>query len=38
VTPVLIARGRDVEHLEVLREPPSNDFGQALANYRAARR
>ncbi len=38
VTPVIIARGRGVEHLEVLREPPSDDFDRALASYRAARR
>ncbi len=38
VTPVLVARGRDVEHLDVMREPPPGDFDAALASYRAARR
>lgn len=38
VTPVLIARGRTVTHLDVLHEPPSDDFDTALANYRDARR
>lgn len=37
VTPVLVARGRDVTHLDVLREPPARDFDTSLAAYRAAR-
>jgi len=35
---VLIARGRTVTHLDVLHEPPSDDFDTALARYRDARR
>ena len=37
VTPVLVARGRDVTHLNVLREPPTADFDASLAAYRAGR-
>jgi ectoine hydroxylase-related dioxygenase (phytanoyl-CoA dioxygenase family) len=37
VTPVLVARGRDVTHLDVLRQPPPGDFDQSLRTYRAAR-
>jgi ectoine hydroxylase-related dioxygenase (phytanoyl-CoA dioxygenase family) len=37
VTPVVRARGRDVAHLDVLREPPPGDFDEALSRYRAAR-
>jgi len=37
VTPVLVARGTDVSHLEVLRHVPPSDFDASLAAYRAAR-
>lgn len=37
VTPVLVARGRDVAHLDVLREPPAGDFDESLRAYRAGR-
>jgi non-heme Fe2+,alpha-ketoglutarate-dependent halogenase len=37
VTPVLVARGRDVSHLQVLREAPGEDFDESLRAYRAAR-
>lgn len=37
VTPVVVARGREVTHLDVLREKPRADFESALAAYRAAR-
>lgn len=37
VTPVLVARGRAVTHLDVLREPPGRDFEESLRAYRAVR-
>ena len=37
VTPVLVARGRAVTHLDVLREPPGSDVDASLRAYRAAR-
>jgi len=35
VTPVIVARGRDVTHLEVRRTPPPADFEESMAAYRA---
>lgn len=35
VTPVLVARGKEVTHLDVLRFPPSVDFDESLQKYRA---
>ena len=37
VTPVLVARGRDVTHLDVLRHSPGDDFDESLRAYRTAR-
>lgn len=36
VSPIVVARGREVTHLEVLREKPAYDFDSALAAWRAA--
>lgn len=38
VTPVLIARGRDVPHLEVARHIPGRNFDESLQAYRASKR
>lgn len=38
VTPVVVARGRDVAHIETLRSAPSDDFDDSLRRYRAAAR
>lgn len=38
VTPVVVARGREAAHLEILREPPTTDFDESLRTYRATRR
>ena len=35
VTPVIVARGRDVTHLEVHRQPPPEKFEESMAAYRA---
>jgi ectoine hydroxylase-related dioxygenase (phytanoyl-CoA dioxygenase family) len=37
VTPVVIARGRETEHLEMLRSAPAGDFEESLRDYRASR-
>lgn len=37
VTPVVVARGRDVTHLDVLRQPPTSDFAESARAYVAAR-
>lgn len=37
VTPVLVARGRDVTHLDVARQTPSVDFDESMSAYQAAR-
>ncbi|HXH42120.1 MAG TPA: phytanoyl-CoA dioxygenase family protein [Thermoanaerobaculia bacterium] len=37
VTPVVVARGREVTHLDMLRTPPADAFEESLRGYRAAR-
>jgi non-heme Fe2+,alpha-ketoglutarate-dependent halogenase len=37
VTPVVVARGRDATHLEMLRTAPAGEFEESLRNYRASR-
>jgi non-heme Fe2+,alpha-ketoglutarate-dependent halogenase len=38
VTPVLVARGRDVTHLDVSRSVPGDDFESSMQAYQASRR
>jgi hypothetical protein len=38
VTPVLVARGRDVTHLDVSRSIPGDDFESSMHAYQASRR
>ena len=38
VTPVVVARGREAPHLEILRDPPPADFDESLRRYRLAAR
>jgi non-heme Fe2+,alpha-ketoglutarate-dependent halogenase len=38
VTPVLVARGRDVTHLDVSRSIPADDFESSMHAYQASRR
>jgi ectoine hydroxylase-related dioxygenase (phytanoyl-CoA dioxygenase family) len=37
VTPVVVARGREVTHLDTLRAAPAGGFEESLRDYRAAR-
>jgi ectoine hydroxylase-related dioxygenase (phytanoyl-CoA dioxygenase family) len=37
VTPVVVARGRDAAHLQMLRTAPAGGFEESLRDYRAAR-
>jgi non-heme Fe2+,alpha-ketoglutarate-dependent halogenase len=37
VTPVLVAKGRDVTHLDVHRQVPGDDFEESMQKYRASR-
>ncbi|HUP60957.1 MAG TPA: phytanoyl-CoA dioxygenase family protein [Thermoanaerobaculia bacterium] len=37
ITPVVVARGRDVTHLDMLRTPPAGKLEDSLRDYRASR-